>query len=369
MYSFLSEWCLTATLNAIPVNNGSYMKYIISTFLCFLSVYIHAETLTILNWEEYLSDQVIEEWEGLSGHTIKQIYFDSDENRNVILTSGTTSIDLVISDAKTAPAFGRKGTFLALEDYVGVPNLNHVDKNWQTRCGEHAVAYLWGTLGLAYRSDKLVKPPESWAAILSPVDALKGHIGMMEDRSDMIAPALFMQGVSMNTANILELKSAFETLKMVMPNLLTMEYSVSFLEDDPKKDQLYITLAYSGDQHILNEKSNSKVWRYTALKEGTGAWIDCMAILKHSRNKALAFDFINYLNKPNIAALNSEDLYVASPSSAAKALQSKDFLSDQTVYPSAAVMAKVQYYEVLTHENILLRNRITNSLVRVYESK
>lgn len=334
-----------------------------------LSLPLHAETLTILNWEEYLSEDVIKNWEQQTGHKITQIYYDNDEDRDTVLIDYTgTHIDLVVVDEMAAKFFGRQGKLLGLSE-VQAPNIENSDKEWQQLCGNHGIPYLWGTLGLAYRTDKVTSPPSSWNVILKPSEEMKYHYGLMEDYSDLLAPALMMRNKSINTESQQDLKTAFEDTKDAAKYALTFEYSISYVHSNEKRDELYMTLAYSGDQYALNEKAGKEVWQFTTLKEGTVTWVDCLAVLDSSPRKAIAFDFLNYLYDPKVAALNSEQVYVATPLSKAKALQSEDFVSDETVYPPADVMQKVQRYEVLSDENTLLRNRITSSLVKLNESK
>lgn len=138
------------------------MQQIIAILLAGLMTSAHAETLTLLNWEEYLSEEIIKAWEARSGHKIEQVYFDNDEDRdNVLVGHKNKVIDLVVIDETANRIFGNKGTFVALTSYKGVQNLNLVDKNWHKNCGPYGTPYLWGTLGISYRTDKILLPPTS----------------------------------------------------------------------------------------------------------------------------------------------------------------------------------------------------------------
>ncbi len=56
--------------------------------LLLFSVVVQADNkLTILNWEAYLAEDVIEQWQKETGVTIEQIYIDGDEMRDSILAS------------------------------------------------------------------------------------------------------------------------------------------------------------------------------------------------------------------------------------------------------------------------------------------
>jgi len=346
------------------------MQQIIAILLAGLITSAHADTLTLLNWEGYLSEEVIKAWEARSGHKIEQVYFDNDEDRdNVLVGHKNKVIDLVVIDETANRIFGNKGTFVALTSYENVQNLNLIDKNWQKNCGPYGIPYLWGTLGISYRTDKVSLPPTSWDFILNPADSLKGHIGLIDDYVDTLAPVLIGMNKSINSDHSADLRQAFNIMKSILPSILTFEYSISFVDADESRDELYVALTYSGDQYTLNEKAGKNIWQYTTLKEGTIAWVDCLALMKDSPRKDIAYDFLNYLYSPKVAAENSESIYVASPIKAARDLQSEEFLADESVYPPVHIMENAQYYKVLNPANTLLRNRITSSLIKLHETQ
>mgnify|MGYP003631813974 CR=1 FL=1 len=341
---------------------------IIGQVLFLFSLSLQAQTLTILNWEEFLSEDVIKDWEEQTGHKIKQVYYDNDEDRDALLIDyDGNEIDIVIADELATQSFGRKGTFLAISE-LQTQNIQNVDPHWQKLCGNYSVPYLWGTLGIVYRKDKIA-PPDSWQIISDPQPKIRGHYGLMEDFIDLLAPALLTHNKSINTESESDLKEAFEGLKLSAKHALTFDYAITFLSSSELADQLYLALAYSGDQYALNEKAGSEVWEYTTLNEGTATWLDCVSVMSSSPRKTVAFDFLNYLFDINTAAKNSEDVYSASPISKAKALQSEEYQNDKTVYPPEHIMKNSQYYTAISSENTLLRNRITASLVKIHESK
>jgi spermidine/putrescine transport system substrate-binding protein len=328
----------------------------------------HAGTIRILNWEDYLGKDVQSLWFE-QGHDIETVLFDNDQKRDAILINNKKSmIDVAVVDETIGQLFGEQGRLLELNT-ENVPSLSHMDPFWRKRCGKFAVPYLWGTMGIAYRTDKVVNTPQSWLDLLEPADYLKGHIGMMDDHTDMLAPVFFVKGISINTEQEVHLKQAFNMLKRQAPNILTYDYPISFISDRGDSDQLYMAQVYSGDQLTMNEKVGSEgLWEYAVPKEGSLLWIDCLSIPTNSSNQALALQFIDFLNKPKIAALNAEELYLATPNTAAKAYLSDDFKNDKAVFPDESIIHRSDLYQRLKPENIKLRLRITNAIVNIYES-
>lgn len=346
------------------------MKLSLCLVLSSLASQLYADTLTILNWEEYLSERTISTWELRSGHKVKQLYFDNDEDRDSILLNHKDKvIDIAVVDETASQVFGNKGILLPITQYKSKPILSRVDTPLQNSCGDYGIPYLWGTFGLAYRSDKILTKPKSWNFILQPKEELRQHIGFLNDFVDMLAPSLFVLGKSVNTEDPDDLKQVFHMMHKALPNILTFEYGISFIDADKERDQLYATVAYSGDQDGLNLKSGKDVWKYTTLEEGTVVWVDCLTVMADSPRKEMIYDFLDFIYQPHIAAGNSEHVYVATPLLDAKALQSKSFIENTSVYPINNAMNNAQSYKLLSPKNILLRNRITSSLIKSHEAQ
>lgn len=336
-----------------------------------LSINAYAETLRILNWEDYLHTRVIEIWTSETGVAIEQIYFDSDEDRDEILNDARMgNIDIAVVDEAVSELFGKKGKIEKLDE-SNAPSLQHIDPFWKEACGQYSVPYMWGTLGIGYRTDKIPKPPVSWLELLQPEDELKGYIGMLDDYRDMLAPALFLLGYPLNTDDENELKAAFEYLKHQAPSVLTYEYAITLMNnEDQDAERLHMALMYGGDQITINEIIGKPgLWQYTVPQEGTILWVDCLAAIRNSPQKQRAIEFINFLNRPDIAAINSESMGFATPNKSAVQFINPSFHSDQAIFPSQDILERSQQYTVLEKNNIVLRKRITSTIRKIHEFK
>lgn len=337
----------------------------------FLSVDVNAETLRILNWEDYLHPKVIEIWKQETGIDIEEIYFDSDEDRDEILNNASSgNIDIAVVDEAVSELFGENGKIENLNQQ-DAPNLKYIDPFWQKACGQYTIPYMWGTLGIGYRSDKVTVAPQSWNDLLQPGEPLKGHIGMLDDYRDMLAPALFVLGYSLNTNNENQLKQAFEYLSKQAPSVLTYQYAITLANNQDKDmEQLYMTMMYGGDQNVINDTLETPgLWKYSVPKEGTILWVDCLAVIKDSPKKNQALKFVDFLNRPDIAAMNAESLGFATPNTAAIQHMTPDYQSDQSIFPSREILNRSQQYKILENDNIILRKRITSAIRKIHESQ
>ncbi|MGB0203474.1 MAG: ABC transporter substrate-binding protein [Neptuniibacter sp.] len=331
---------------------------------------VYSETLRLLNWEEYLSPALEQQWENNTGNQIESVFFDNDQKRDeILLNADHHIIDIAVVDEIVAERFGQDGRLLELNEEL-VPNLKHMGKFWRERCSKYAVPYFWGTLGIVYRSDKVKTPPDSWKNILEPEPELKGHIGMMDDYTDLLAPAIFMNGHKLNTEDPEELKQAFETLKKQTSKVLTYEYVYTYVTSNPKADELHMAMGYGGDQYILNDSVGLEgLWKYVVPKEGTVLWVDCLAVPSNSKNTKAALNFLNYLSEPQISAIHAEELYYATPNEAAMQLVSEEYKNDTEIFPDKNILEQSDLYEEMTNSNIEKRLRITNAIKNIHESQ
>lgn len=331
----------------------------------------HAQTLNLLTWEAYFSEEMLAQWEAQSGVQVNPIFFDKDEVRNTILfSSESTPIDLVVLDPTTASVIGERDFFVPLSQYHDMPNLAHADPVWAQRCGNFSVPYMWGTLGLVYRRDKVAPAPHSWNDLLHPGPALQGHIGLVENYVDTLAPAMILRHAPVTTDDEAILRDVFVQMQALVPWVLTFDYAISYLRNSPHADQLYLALAYSGDQKQLNALSGTSNWAYAIPDEGSMLWGECLAILAQSKNKSQAMDFINFINIPEVAARNSEILGITTANKAALPLLSEELRADPNLFPQGDDLQKLQHYDLnISIKNIMLRDRITSTLVELHDSQ
>lgn len=151
--------------------------------------------LTIFNWQYYLSDHVISLWEKETGVTIKQLYFDSDTKRDRTINQLLQhDIDIAILDEVAARNFSRQNRLRKLSSNLAIANKSYIPELWNSQCGEYALPYFWGTIGLIYRKDVFPEPPTSWNEILFPKPEHQGHLAMQSDYIDLLLPSLFVRG-------------------------------------------------------------------------------------------------------------------------------------------------------------------------------
>ncbi|WP_318911272.1 spermidine/putrescine ABC transporter substrate-binding protein [Shinella zoogloeoides] len=329
----------------------------------------HAATLNLLIWETYIDEQILADFTVETGIEVRQIFYDSGDARDEILADPNSNIDVVVTNENGAKLYGNRGIIMAL-DRKNVPALKDFEEGWTKRCGGYGVPYLWGTMGILYRSDKITEAPSSWADLMKPAESLRGHIAMYDDHAEAFVAPLVLLGKSVNANDNETLKAAFELMKVQLPYVLTYDYVITSIQSADKGPNIYMALGYSGDQYTLNGKVNAPgLWRYAVPKEGTLSWLDCITVSERSRDKANALRLVDYISNAKNGARNALKLNMPTASTAALALLPQDIRSNPEIYAAPEILARSQLQEELTVQSVQARRRIISSLAQLSDAR
>lgn len=323
--------------------------------------------LNLFMWEDTMSPAVIKQWQQSTLNSLQFTHFDNDDERNVLMSrSEQLPFDIIVLDNISAQLYGQLGQ---LENLSQLSNREHQDPRWQQACGDYAVPYFWGYLGIVYRKDKVKNPPTTWHEFINPPAELSGHIGMLNDTVETFLPLLSSLNVAPNTANAQVLQQSFAQMITFSESVLTYEYVLSFIRGNPKADELYMALAYSGDEHSLNRYQEDAEWAFILPNGSPYIWVDCIAVNQASPNKALAMTFLEYLSDPIIAATNAIDVKAATPNRSALKRLPQWYLNDASLAPQETLIAQGQIDIPLSAENISLRTKIINRILKHHETQ
>ncbi|WP_421581379.1 polyamine ABC transporter substrate-binding protein [Shinella sp. M31] len=328
-----------------------------------------AATLNLLIWESYIDTQILKDFSVETGVEVRQTFYDSGDARDEILADPNSNVDVVLTNENGARLYGNRGVIMALDSQM-VPSLKDYADSWTKRCGGFGVPYLWGTMGILYRSDKITTPPTSWADMMKPAESLRGHIAMYDDHAEAFVAPLALLGKSVNANDNETLKAAYELMKAQVPYVLTYDYVITSIQNADKGPNIWMALGYSGDQYTLNDKVSSPgLWRYVVPKEGTLSWLDCVSVSARSQNKDLALKLVDYISNAKNGARNAIKLNMPTASTAALALLPEDMRSNPEIYAAPEILAKSQFQEELTVQSVQARRRIISSLAKISDAR
>ena len=299
-----------------------------------------AEELHIYAWTGELPQAVIDDFQKETGVDVTIDTFDSNESMIAKLGAGAVGYDLVNPSQYAVQILVKKGLLQELDHskITGINGLSPVFQSVSYDEGDrHALPYLWGTTGFAYNSDCVKEPISSWKSLWD--EKYKGRIYMLDNMLAAYIAGLQVNGFKATTSNPDEIAKATQTL--IDQKKLLAGYNSTNFPDLVSSGEACIVEAWSGNV-VQAMATNPKV-HYVLPDEGGTKWIDSYAIPKGAPDPEMAYKFLSYLTRPEVAAkvttLSKEPTTIAK----AKALLAADISGNGAIYPPEDKLAKADF--------------------------
>lgn len=305
--------------------------------------------LTILTWSEYMSQDMIKAFEKKYEVKVNEVYFESDDARDrILLETKGRGFDLLLVNGSVFKNYRKQG-WLQQINLKLLPNTSHIEKKWINifrPARGYSVPYFWGTLGIAYRQDLVQKPITSWKQFFNPDKNLLGKILMVSSSRDAIGMGLKSLGYSANSNNIKELNEVEALLIKHKPYVAKFGYITLDHKSSLVTGEIIAATIYGGD--ALNVAEHNQNIKFVLPEEGGHLWIDYFAVSNYAANVQLAMKFLNFINQPEWAAKNAQELFLATPNHSAKKYISKKHLTSHVIYPSERLLSRSEMHKDLT---------------------
>jgi putrescine transport system substrate-binding protein len=320
--------------------------------------------VNVYNWTDYIAPNVMEEFTKETGIKARYDTFDSNDTLETKLLAGKSGYDLVVPTAYFLERQIKAGIFQKL-DKGKLPNLANLWPEISRRLAkydpgnQYAVNYMWGTVGIGYNTKKAreVLGPDgridSWDIVFKPENLAKFKqcgVHMLDSSDDILRAALSYLGLDPNTTKEADLQKAADLMTKIRPSV--RKFHSSEYVNALATGEICLVVGFSGDikqaQKRAAEAKNGVDIAYAIPKEGAQLWFDNLAIPKDARNPTDAHAFINYLQKPEVAAKNSNFISYANGNLASQKFIDKAVLDDKTIFPDEAMMAR--FYTINAHD-------------------
>jgi len=310
----------------------------------------------VFNWSDYIDESILEDFTKETGIKVTYDVFDSNEVLETKLLAGKTGYDVVTPSGSFLARQIKAGVFQKL-DKSKLPNLSNMWPEISERTAvydpgnEFSINYMWGTTGIGYNEGKVKErmadaPVDSLDLIFKPEIVSKFKdcgIFVLDTPEEIIPMALNYLGIDPNTTNADDIKKAEELITSIRPNIQkfhSSEYINALANGD-----ICIAVGWSGDilqaRDRAEEAKNGNVIGYKVPKEGTMVWFDQMAIPSDAKNVDEAYEFLNYLMKPEVIAKASNYVNYANGNLASKEFISEEVKNDPSIYPDEATMKRL----------------------------
>jgi spermidine/putrescine transport system substrate-binding protein len=323
------------------------MKKPAAVLLCIIAAVSCArqapKTVTVFMWSEYIDPALLERFEKETGLKVVLDTYENTETMMSKVAGAGDQYDVVVVSDHAVRTMSGKGTFRPL-DLSKIPNSKNVAARFRKPAydpeGKYSLPYQWGTIGLVFRTDKLVGFVPRWSALLDPAKQ-PGPVVLLDSMRDLMAAALISKGYSPNTRSAEELKAAGDLLRSARTKRMVGFYGSPDSVGKVLAGDAWIAMAYNGDA-VSRLDDNTD---FAVPSDGSVIWVDAMTVPAKAPNPEGAYNFINFILAADVGAQLSNYLAYASPNDASLPLIDAEVRDDPRVYPSEAQIATMTMLE------------------------
>jgi spermidine/putrescine transport system substrate-binding protein len=291
--------------------------------------------LHIYNWSDYVAEDTVPNFEREFGVKVRYDTYESNEEMVAKLQAGATGYDIVVPSSYIVPLMVATNLLAPLRRkyLTNFGNLSPIFQNLESDPGNrYTVPWQWGTSGIAYRTDKVKTPVESWAVFQEAQYA--GKMTMMDDGREVIGSQLRYRGHSLNSSDSNQLAQA-------KTDAISAKRQLRAYISAPVKAQLiagdvWIAQLWNGD--TAQARMEQPKLRYVVPREGCTIWADSLCIPRNAPNKRAAHEWMNYVLRPEVGAALSQATGYGTPNAAAARL-----MKSPVPYPTDAELKRLEY--------------------------
>ncbi|MBQ8556956.1 MAG: ABC transporter substrate-binding protein [Clostridia bacterium] len=314
------------------------------------------QVVNVFNWEDYIAPEVITLFEEETGITVNYMCFTTNEDMIVQVEANPGAFDVCFPSDYIIERM-IQNDMLAEIDFANVPNANqtldHLLNPAYDPENKYSVPYMWGTVGILYNTTLIDEPKHSWSILWDP--QYQYNIFMMDSIRDSFGVTLKYLG---NSVNCTEVPALFDARDMLVEQKklgVVKAYQVDETKDKMVAGEAALAVMWSGDAMYaidLNEDLD-----YFVPEEGSNVWVDGAVIPKTAKNKANAEAFINFLCRPDIAAMNWDYIWYSTPNKGAIELiedpegdYAYDYSDNHVLSPSDETLDTCEFFQDISED-------------------
>jgi spermidine/putrescine transport system substrate-binding protein len=302
----------------------------VATFVFAPAAPAQEKELNLYAWSEYVPQAVIDKFTEETGIKVNYETYASNEEMVAKLLAGATSYDLIQPSEYTIEALVKADKLQKL-DKSKLPNLKNLDPKYTTMGhdpgNQYSVPWMAGTVGIVVNTEKVKDPVKGFKDVFQPKH--KGRIVALDDGRELVTWVMYTMGLDPNEVTP-------ENLEKVKPTLAEWMKLIKVYDSDSPKTALLngevdLGVVWSGEAALLHQEDPK--FKYVLPAEGTHLFVDSLAIPKGAPHAEAAHQFINFILRPEISKLISDDFPYTNPNTEARKLLSDEQKANPASYP------------------------------------
>lgn len=260
-------------------------------------------TLQLYNWGNYTSPELLAKFEQETGIKVTVTDYDSNDTALAKIEAGGHGFDLVVPSANYVQIFAEKGLTAPL-DLAKLPNHGNIAPEWKDVPWDpgrlNSIPWQWGSVGIAVDTAIYGGDINTSAVFLEVPDELKGKINVVPEMTDIVSLATMYYGGEPCSEDLEVLKKVRDGLLAAKPNWISMDYGAT---EKMSNGDWAASVNWNGSSMRIREAKSTVAFGYP--KEGYPLWMDSVMLLKDAQNVEEAYKFMDFILKPQNAALIS----------------------------------------------------------------
>ena len=285
-----------------------------------LTVFSAKEKLYIYIWSDYIPDDVIQQFEKENNCNVILDTYDSNESMYAKLKAGKVNYDIVFPSGNFVSVMIKEDMLKEIDRsrLSNFANLNPdiIDMAVYDPNLGHSIPFMMDATGIGVNTAYLKDYPKSWRIFELP--ELKGKCTLMDNMREVFGAALKTLGFSANSTDRKELEEAKALIKKWQKNIA--KFDNELFAKGIISGEFYTVHGYGENIFFEAEEEEVKDIEFFIPEEGGVVSIDSMVILKWSKNVDMAYKFIDFILRPEVAAEISSRLLLPSPNTPAAKL-------------------------------------------------
>jgi spermidine/putrescine transport system substrate-binding protein len=329
---------------------------------------LHADTLYLYNWNNYISDATIARFEARCGCRVVQDYYSDNEEMLAKLAAGASGYDLVVPTGNAVEALIRSRQLRPV-DKTRLPNLKNIKSEFLDTPfdpgNRYSVPYAYTLTLIGYNTAKVKElglPTDTWALIFEPkyLGRIKGRVTVLDSQRELMAAAMRYLGYGINDADEAKWRRARDLILRAKPYWAAFNAS-SYIKE-LTVGNIWVAHGYSNDMFQAQADAR-KAGRpfgigYAIPREGAVLALDSMVLHRTGQHPELAHRFIDFMLEGANSAELTNLIGSGNPNQAAMAYIRPEIADNAAVFPDAAALSRLEMMRDLDRKSRRILNRI-----------
>lgn len=318
--------------------------------------------VNVYAWGGEIPRIVLDQFEKETGITVNFSTYDNNETMYAKLKATDNGLYDVILPSSYFVERMKAQSLLVNLDSILLPNKKNLDsffvENTYDSGNQYSIPLIWGVTGLFYNRDQVNgrSVPVAWEDLWQK--RWRSSLMLLDDAREVFSVALMSLGFNPNDDNPQHIEQAYQHLLALIPNIkLFASESIQALMID---EDVLSGMAWNGD--VFKARSENKRLDFIYPKEGFVIWVDCLAIPKNPPHLKEAYQFINFMLKPEVGKMIALTQGHAIANAESKALLPLSVQQDPMIYPSMHILQRGYFQKSIPEDKLKLYTRYWQQL-------